>query len=111
MGIANKCYELLEARKDYDSRNEPRLGLNNEAQGSEDDGEDEDDEEEGDDDDEQGQDDETESDDDDDDADTDSDTGSEDSETRKGGAARLRLREILFYDDKVAIFKARHGRL
>lgn len=24
---------------------------------------------------------------------------------------RLRLREILFYDDKVAIFKARHGRL
>ncbi|KAJ4396789.1 hypothetical protein N0V93_001011 [Gnomoniopsis smithogilvyi] len=25
--------------------------------------------------------------------------------------ARLRLREILFYDDKVAIFKARHGRL
>ncbi|OTB08778.1 hypothetical protein M426DRAFT_316800 [Hypoxylon sp. CI-4A] len=28
-----------------------------------------------------------------------------------GSAARLRLREILFYDDKVAIFKARHGRL
>ncbi|KAK0718833.1 hypothetical protein B0T21DRAFT_57330 [Apiosordaria backusii] len=27
------------------------------------------------------------------------------------GAAKLRLREILFYDDKVAIFKARHGRL
>ena len=26
-------------------------------------------------------------------------------------APRLRLREILFYDDKVAIFKARHGRL
>lgn len=24
---------------------------------------------------------------------------------------KLRLREILFYDDKVAIFKARHGRL
>jgi len=24
---------------------------------------------------------------------------------------RLKLREILFYDDKVAIFKARHGRL
>lgn len=24
---------------------------------------------------------------------------------------RLRLREILFYDDKVAIFKARHGRI
>lgn len=26
-------------------------------------------------------------------------------------ASRLRLREILFYDDKVAVFKARHGRL
>jgi hypothetical protein len=26
-------------------------------------------------------------------------------------AVSLRLREILFYDDKVAIFKARHGRL
>jgi hypothetical protein len=28
-----------------------------------------------------------------------------------GGMARLRVREILFYDDRVAIFKARHGRL
>ncbi|KAK4174038.1 hypothetical protein QBC36DRAFT_47831 [Triangularia setosa] len=27
------------------------------------------------------------------------------------GSVKLRLREILFYDDKVAIFKARHGRL
>lgn len=27
------------------------------------------------------------------------------------GRIRLRLREILFYDDKVAVFKARHGRL
>jgi hypothetical protein len=27
------------------------------------------------------------------------------------GRVRLRLREILFYDDKVAIFKARHARL
>ncbi|KAK4187971.1 hypothetical protein QBC35DRAFT_215547 [Podospora australis] len=27
------------------------------------------------------------------------------------GGMRLRLREILFYDDKVAIFKARHGKL
>jgi hypothetical protein len=24
---------------------------------------------------------------------------------------RLRLREILFYDDKVEVFKARHGKL
>lgn len=28
-----------------------------------------------------------------------------------GGRVRLRFREILFYDDKVAVFKARHGRL
>lgn len=27
------------------------------------------------------------------------------------GEAKLRLREILFYDDKVAIFRARHGKL
>ncbi len=26
-------------------------------------------------------------------------------------AVQLKLREILFYDDKVSIFKARHGRL
>ncbi|KAM7221613.1 hypothetical protein V8F06_003004 [Rhypophila decipiens] len=31
-------------------------------------------------------------------------------ESNKGGV-KLRLREILFYDDKVAVFKARHGRL
>ncbi|EON97796.1 putative f-box domain-containing protein [Phaeoacremonium minimum UCRPA7] len=38
---------------------------------------------------------------------------SEDSfvEPDSGSKTRLRLREILFYDDKVAIFKARHGRL
>ena len=30
---------------------------------------------------------------------------------REKGPARLKLREILFYDDKVSIFKARHGRL
>ncbi|KAK0661571.1 hypothetical protein QBC41DRAFT_235880 [Cercophora samala] len=28
-----------------------------------------------------------------------------------GASVKLRLREILFYDDKVAIFKARHGKL
>jgi hypothetical protein len=31
-------------------------------------------------------------------------------ELGKGGVG-FKLREILFYDDKVAIFKARHGRL
>lgn len=42
-----------------------------------------------------------------DDSDTDSDDGSDDGRNR----VRLRLREILFYDDKVMIFKARHGKL
>jgi hypothetical protein len=32
-------------------------------------------------------------------------------EVNQGNKTRLRPREILFYDDKVAIFKARHGRL
>lgn len=53
--------------------------------------------------------------------DTDSDLSSihqgesDDEEDFSGGRGRsgvqLRLREILFYDDKVSIFKARHGRL
>lgn len=41
----------------------------------------------------------------------DSDTDSWDSSDDGRSNVRLRLREILFYDDKVAIFKARHGRL
>ena len=50
---------------------------------------------------------------DDEDVDDNDDTDSEfdGSDNGKSTAARLRLREILFYDDKVAIFKARHGRL
>lgn len=35
----------------------------------------------------------------------------DDSFVEPAAQTRLRLREILFYDDKVAIFKARHGRL
>ena len=31
--------------------------------------------------------------------------------TGRRKAPRFRLREILFYDDKISIFKARHGRL
>ena len=38
----------------------------------------------------------------------DNDSDGAEEETRR---PRLRLREILFYDDKVSIFKARHGRL
>lgn len=40
-------------------------------------------------------------------SDTSSWSGSDDEEM----GVKLRLREILFYDDKVAIFKARHGKL
>ena len=43
-----------------------------------------------------------------DDLDEDGDSDGTEEDTRK---PRLRLREILFYDDKVSIFKARHGRL
>lgn len=35
----------------------------------------------------------------------------DDSFVEPAAKTRLRLREILFYDDKVSIFKARHGRL
>lgn len=126
MGLSHKCFEILENRP------------HEEAQGSADnhssaaipgpggaitDEEDEDEDEDGseDDDDEEEEDDngtaigaplgidpdETESEaSDHDESDTDSYDGSED-----GLKIRLRLREILFYDDKVAIFKARHGRL
>jgi hypothetical protein len=45
-----------------------------------------------------------------DDDDEDEETDDEDGTVSRKGP-RLRLREILFYDDKVAIFKARHGRL
>lgn len=46
----------------------------------------------------------------------DSDTGSittddEDDDQGKSTKMKLKLREILFYDDKISIFKARHGRL
>ncbi|KAL9104253.1 MAG: hypothetical protein Q9163_000801 [Psora crenata] len=35
----------------------------------------------------------------------------EDDGTRAGKQVKMRLREILFYDDKISIFKARHGKL
>ena len=47
----------------------------------------------------------------DDDGDDDSDSDLDGSGGESKYVGRLRLREILFYDDKVAIFKARHGRL
>ncbi|KAK5451491.1 hypothetical protein LTS15_008256 [Exophiala xenobiotica] len=47
---------------------------------------------------------------------SDSDENMSDEESQQGSSSKLpkptwRLREILFYDDKISIFKARHGRL
>jgi hypothetical protein len=130
MGVGTKCFEILESRRDWDSRTDAaHLGLPSvggaTGTGSEDGEEEEDDEEEEELDNDSDADEETESDaennddDDDDDDDFDDDITDSDSDSsdapRKGGrngrAAKLRLREILFYDDKVAVFKARHGKL
>lgn len=115
MGITTKCFEVLENRRDLDGRPESQLGAlpgghTDPDQGGSDDGDDEDDEDEDEEDDED-EDDDTESDNGDDaDDETDSETdGPAYDEGRN--ATTLRLREILFYDDKVAIFKARHGKL
>lgn len=119
MGVANKCFEILENKREWDGRPESHLGLSGagiEDAGSDGDEDDEDEADEEEDDDVDGEDEDaegTESDDEDaedsepwdSDADDDGDNGG------GGRAARLRLREILFYDDKVAVFKARHGRL
>lgn len=111
MGIANKCFEILESKRDHDPRNESHLGLP--AHGLED-------QEHASDPDEEDGEDEDEVEDDDDSEVTESDMSSSGYQTDsdldeeiagKNGTARLRLREILFYDDKVAVFKARHGRL
>ncbi|KAL7629276.1 hypothetical protein AAE478_000796 [Parahypoxylon ruwenzoriense] len=126
VGIETKCFEILETRPSDLSNGASDIGLGGHHNGNgaiheidtdddnEDDGSDADEETE-----------------DDDDANDDNinaspmDAGddftdvSDDAESETdsfqgdpaGSAARLRLREILFYDDKVAIFKARHGRL
>ena len=112
MGIGNKCFEILEnGKQSFSERSESALGqvMPVEISASDEEDEDEDaDDEDLDEVDDEDEEDDTESDDDDADDDT-------DSEPDEGLAdkivGRLRLREILFYDDKVAIFKARHGRL
>jgi hypothetical protein len=128
MGIANKCFEILETRRNdtADSWLDQHLdgvsgthqhGVVEDAAGSEEEdneegeGEDEDDDEE-----ELDEEDDTESEEDDDayDDSDDSESGAEGAggeSARNGLVSKLRLREILFYDDKVAVFKARHGRL
>lgn len=128
----NKCFELLEDSGSVDSSDElsdaetahaPAGGTHNSAtpgatgvtvdSGDEDsDGVDEDDDEEDEDGDEEEEDG--------DETDTDADGGggdkdlSEDEEWGKEKierGVRVRLREILFYDDKVAVFRARGGKL
>lgn len=128
MGLSHKCFEILENRshEEGNSTGDPTpQGANGGLDGTavDDDDDDDDEEEEGsdeedDEDNDQQQDDdgtaigaidpdETESDlSDHDDSDVDSFVSDE-----NDSRVKLRLREILFYDDKVAIFKARHGRL
>lgn len=115
MGIATKCFEILENKRDFpESHLNLSTGIVEDANGSDDEDEEEDGEEA--EDDEEADDDaaeeaaaaeDTESEATSDDSESDSDVESQEGKNM----ARLRLREILFYDDKVAIFKARHGRL
>ena len=122
MGVSHKCFEILENRPHDEGHGPtdthsslanggPGGAVTDDEEGSEEEGSDEEEEEEED----SGtaiapqiDPDETESEvSDHEDSDSDSSDGSEDGRSK----VRLRLREILFYDDKVAIFKARHGRL
>ncbi|KAI5926774.1 hypothetical protein F4810DRAFT_699470 [Camillea tinctor] len=134
VGIGSKCFEILETRRNDTTSSMPDVNSHNHAGHGAIvmDGEEEDDDEEG------GSDgDEETEEEEDSDSDSDSDgvndditntsptdgeddftevsddTESEADSSRDVGESvpRLRLREILFYDDKVAIFKARHGKL
>lgn len=121
MGVSNKCFEILENRPAEDSHGSGDANhfspTGNGGPDDEDEEGDEDDSDEDEDEDEEDDNgtaiapmdaDETESDvSDSDESDSDSLDGSEDGRSK----VRLRLREILFYDDKVSIFKARHGKL
>lgn len=128
VGISHKCFEILENR-----HHEEPLPLSHDSHTSAANGgpitdDEEDDEDESEDDDEMDEEeddnvtaiapidpDETEDElsdgDGDDDGESDEDSWDGASDCDGKGRVRLRLREILFYDDKVAIFKARHGRL
>ena len=124
MGITTKCFEILETRQSDDSPSSgPDLGATpthttpgDATMGDTDDDSDMDNDHDDDDDDthdehaqdaaaEQGT--ETDEPEDSDANSDDEDPGSEDGTKRM----KLKLREILFYDDKVSIFKARHGQL
>lgn len=122
MGVSHKCFEILENRShdeshgSTDTHSSAATGgadVVTDDEGTDDEGSEEEDEDEDAEEDDNGtaivQDpEETESEvSDHDDSDADSFDDSEDGRSK----VRLRLREILFYDDKVAIFKARHGKL
>ncbi|KAF2144765.1 uncharacterized protein K452DRAFT_296160 [Aplosporella prunicola CBS 121167] len=126
MGISTKCFEVLENKHPSSSESSSmtldgsgspfgqHVGGGGDGLGFTDDEDDVDDEEDveeedGEETEEGGSDEEDEPDDAfDDESDDESFVHSDDG---RGSGSRLRLREILFYDDKVAIFKARHGRL
>jgi hypothetical protein len=121
LGISNKCFEIIESRKtpatNYDEVTGPADGPSDHLSDDDDDGD--------------GSDDDVEDDDDEEDEDDgtateaveadgssypESDPWDSDAESSQGSVddrhkMSLRLREILFYDDRIAIFKARHMRL
>ncbi|KAI5201113.1 hypothetical protein E4T39_05381 [Aureobasidium subglaciale] len=110
LGIMKKCFEVLEQQPGTGkSVVHDRTSIDDDSGSEESEDDDEDSANEDDDD--------EDNDDDDDSEDTDSDTTDtyEDSELGVYGHEKelpaLRLREILYYDDKVSLFKARHGRL
>lgn len=121
LGIANKCFEILENRNKDDTSSGAELATTQVPGGHATDDEDDEGASDGSDDDDE------EEDDDDDGTATEaveaegveyetSDPGDSEAESTEGSdddgsKFLLRLREILFYDDKVAIFKARHMRL
>jgi hypothetical protein len=109
IGILKQCYEVLEQQGSGDSTDRSNNDGDSASEGVEDDDEGSGHEEEDEDD--------EDDDDDDDSATTDSDTHDvyEDSDLDASEDQReepaFGLREILYYDDKVSVFKARHGRL
>lgn len=134
VGIASKCFEILENKNDFsDSSSDTsdsglpsllppppppgygNVGGNVLLDADEDDDEDDEDVDVAEDDDADGEGTAAgtvASDDEDDDVQDDSEYDDDgDSEHFGAGGPRLSLREILFYEDKVSIFKARHGKL
>jgi hypothetical protein len=120
MGIMSKCFEILENRNSDEPQPMSVLNIspaNNDPGGPTDDDDASEDEDDDEDDEDNGpstgvtgvDSDETDAEDSDPLDDSDGGDSYESEEIRS--RPKLRLREILFYDDKVAIFKARHGKL